>query len=120
MSDGFAVSVDASDVHRALRKASEAAELEGARAPIETAAVRALASTSPRRTGRLARSARPIRATGAVAAARPTARYAGPVNSGVPSRGIRATEFVERAAQKTEALAAVTAERYLAQEIGAL
>ena len=120
MADGFAVKADTSDVRRALRKASEAAELEGARAPVEAAAVRALASSSPRRTGYLARSARPIRAQGVVAAARPTARYAGPVNSGVPSRGIRATHFVEDAAQKTEALAAVAAERYLAREIGAL
>lgn len=120
MSDDLRVTVDASDVHRALRKAAQAAELEGAKAPIESAAVRALAAASPRRTGALARSARPIRAQGVVAAARPTARYAGPVNSGVPARGIRATNFVDRAAQRTEATASVTAERYLARELGGL
>lgn len=117
MADDVRVRVDASDVHRALRQAAEAVELEGAREPLQSAAVRALASTSPRRTGRLARSARPIRSTGVLAAARPTARYAGPVNSGVPSRGIRATNFVERAARQTEASAGVIAERYLAREI---
>lgn len=120
MSDGFTIAADTAEVRRALRKASEAAELESAGPAVEAAAVRALAASSPRRTGYLARSARPIRVQGVVAAARPTTRYAGPVNSGVPSRGIRATAFVERAAQRTEAVAAVTAERYLAREIGAL
>lgn len=120
MADDFRVKVDASEVHRAIQRASEAAELEGTRAPLESAAVRALADAAPRRTGRLAASARPVRAQGAVAAARPTARYAGPVNSGVPSRGIRATNFVERAARATEHTAAVVAERHLAREIGAL
>lgn len=117
MADDFTVRVDASDVSRGLRKASEAVELKGARAPLEAAAVRNLATFSPRKTGRLARSARPIFASGAIAAARPTARYAGPVNSGVPARGIRATDFVERAGRATEAQASVIAERQLAREL---
>lgn len=120
MSDGVTLKVDASDVRRAVREAAKAATLEGARAPIEAAAVRALANTAPRRTGALARSARPIRGTGNIAAARPTARYAGPVNSGVPSRGIRSTNFVDRAARQAESPVSVIAERYLAREIEGL
>lgn len=112
-----AVRVDASEVLQALQRAQTATALEGARDSVETAAVRALAATAPRRTGQLARSARPIRAGGVVAAVRPTARYAGPVNSGVPSRNMRATRFVEEAARSIEQQVSVVAERYLAREV---
>lgn len=73
------------------------------RADSEAAAVLVgrLRDSAPHRTGALAASIRPAERAGQVAIL-VGVRYAAPVVSGVPSRGIRPNRFAERTAQAAE------------------
>jgi hypothetical protein len=84
------------------RAAVDLDHLDRADARTSNLVAAAARARAPRRTGALALSvrARPERSAAAVEA---TARYAGYVHNGVPSRGIPARPFLVRAAEATEA-----------------
>lgn len=80
--------------------------------PLDSTAERGaqlVASLAPKRTGRLAASAKAVRAKGQAAIA-VGVTYVWPVNSGVRRRNIRPTRFLERAAAALEREAADLAE----------
>jgi hypothetical protein len=93
---GVRVTGDA-EVARALRGlGADLDDLDPALDAIGALAAAAVARTAPKRTGRLAGSARPRRSRGRVSV-EVAVPYAGPINHGWPARNIAPSHFIERA-----------------------